>query len=618
MKPRLLLLPLFAVLVLAAGCGGKKNPTQPQVGSGVDEYITGLPSWSAFSPLLTTPGGVVDDSVGATQSSLVSEDDTWYVRHTTPHSLTATPSETVTLDAAPPTNILYVGGLIQGSSLLSDQLRDVPVAGTLRAPLRLTIDILSSDNSAVVQNPDALTVGAAVQELIERAARNGLSAGTATTYSYQESYSLEQSLLSLKVSARYGMANVSGKLQCSQSATRRTMIAFFKQKMFTVSMVLPQKPSDLFNASFTNDRLQEFVSQGYIGPENPPVYVSSIEYGRVLMVTMSSTASYEAMKGAIAASYGSIAGGSVSGEHLAVLNSADIQVVTVGGNPNAAYADLCQGNLRSYFNSGDALTTAVPLAFTLYSLSDHSVAYMSETTSYNHTIYSADIVAKYSDYDLWRNEVLALSGQVHNQPTSAQAIALATERGGVPPGANEWIGATLTFGGSATSLPFDYALDANQSGSSFSYNDDEVPSSGYYPCLSVGDYDNYQNDDFSVRILPGGTANVHAIGIYVGDNTAETAEELRVYGQGDVLLKTFAKDASFPNSSAPPAKFLGVVSAVPLTRMFFDEGSSGDDIVIKDPCFGVVTASGLVPRSRPAVASPTAMRAGSRGGRVHR
>jgi hypothetical protein len=69
------------------------------------------------------------------------------------------------------------------------------------------------------------------------------------------------------------------------------LTAYFVQRMFSVSMVLPQTPGEVFSDAFTSQKLQEQIDHGRIGDDNLPVYVSSVAYGRILMFSFTSTAS---------------------------------------------------------------------------------------------------------------------------------------------------------------------------------------------------------------------------------------------------------------------------------------------------------------------------------------
>jgi len=72
---------------------------------------------------------------------------------------------------------------------------------------------------------------------------------------------------------------------------------------------------------------------------------------------------------------------------------------------------------------------------------------------------------------------------------------------------------------------------------------------------------------------------VFAIGTYIGKNGLTPEEKVEVFN-GDQKIAEFAP----PNVTD---FFMGVVSAVPITRVKFNEDAGGNDIYIRDFAFGV-------------------------------
>lgn len=579
MKARILVSLLLAGAVLTMSCGGDDS-TGPPPNDDIDAYLKSLPTWNEFSPQLAPVGDPVDVATGPTEATLNPIGDELYICRATPCSITSTPDAIVTMN--PNSEILYLGSLIQGGTYLGGlgAMEELPIRQ--RAPLTISIDLLYPDNTRTVADPTLASVNQAVGELISGAHNAGHQAGSAISYNKKECHSLKQSMLDMGLSASYMGASVSMELQFSQTAEQHTIMATFRQRMFTTSMVLPQTPSDVFSDEFTQERLDEQIALGRVGPDNLPVYVSSIVWGRIMIFTMTSTYTASQMMAAIEASYQGIAGGGVDAQYLAILNSEEttINMVTVGGEASHALEAICSGNLDDYFAADAALTSAAPLSYTLRNLADNSVALVSETTTYDRVECSTDIVAYYNDFDLWRNAVLALPGGAVCSQSLAAAEMVDADEIASPPGNNAQLTEVLTFPGTATGLPLDFTLVSPNY--VFSYNDDEF-FSGYYPLLSVGDVDNGQNDDFTINVTAVTTPRkVLAVGIRVGDNDVESGESLRVYGESDVLLAEFS--TGLPDGSG--YTFMGVVAGVPILRFSFDEGSGGDDIYITQPSFG--------------------------------
>jgi hypothetical protein len=81
---------------------------------------------------------------------------------------------------------------------------------------------------------------------------------------------------------------------------------------------------------------------------------------------------------------GVIGGGSLdfSARQRELLQTSEISVFTLGGDANNALALIRSGNLSDFFEDDVAITTFVPISYTLRNLGDNSIATVSETTAY--------------------------------------------------------------------------------------------------------------------------------------------------------------------------------------------------------------------------------------------
>ena len=371
---------LIPVILLALAACSKDSPVAPEPTppADVNSYLTTLPSWDAFSPQVSDADVAVGDPTEGEQE-IGGEP---YRCTSTPYSITRTPDRVVTLN--PDVEILWVGSLLQGKGHLGGigQLGELPIRQ--RAPMTLSIDLLTADNARVVSNPSVATVTSAIGDLIQGAQDSGHTAGSNIFYTKETTHSLSQAALSMGLSAAYMGASIKATLSTNISDESRTVTAYFVQRMFNVSMTLPQTPDEVFSDDFTTELLQQQIDRGRIGPDNLPVYVSSVAYGRILMFSFTSTASIADINATLEAMYNSGEfGGSLSAHLQQVLEQAQIQVVTVGGDANNALALIRSNDLGAYFAQDAPLTTARPISYTVRNLADNVIASVSETTNYN-------------------------------------------------------------------------------------------------------------------------------------------------------------------------------------------------------------------------------------------
>jgi len=571
---------IVLTVILVFGCSSSDDPVAP-VTQDVNSYLAGLPSWEEFSPKMQSNDGALGNPIGEVHW----DEGVLYVCSMTPCSITETPEAIATFD--PSTEILWLGSLIQGKTYLGGMtaMEELPIRQ--RAPLTIAIQLINNENIArTVNDPTMATVNQAISDLAISAENSPYKPSSTMSFEKMDCYSLEQGMLKMGMSVSYMGASVSGQLEMSRTYEEHSVVAFFRQKMFTVSLVLPQTPGDFFSTEFTVDDMKAQEDLGRIGPDNLPTFVSSITYGRILVMTMTSTYSETEMKAALQASYDGIVdvSGEVSTEQLEILRNSTINIVAVGGEEGNARDLIRTGDLGAYFMNDVDLTSALPVSYTIRNLANNSLAQVSETTDYEILECSTDAVAYYGDYDLWHNAVLQLPDGV--DLSQGLGVGEITDADEIPNdlGANINVGYTLTFPGTSTGLPLDFVFHSPYG--PMTYNDQEF-SGSFHPSLSPGDVDNYgENDDFELtvtRVDPG--YSILALGIWVGDNARESGETLRVYGENDLFLKEFTS-GYLPHGGI---QFMGMVSAVPLTRFYFNERAGGDDLCTKDFHFGVAT-----------------------------
>jgi hypothetical protein len=391
---------MYACSENPAGTGPDPDPDPGPDPANVDGYVASLGKWDEFSPPVTSSDEPMPEATTVEEHTVEEADDSGivhnvtYVCTSTPHSLTTTPQDIVMYE--PNASIMWVGNLIQGKSYKDGQGSFRELSIRQRAQLKLSIDLLTGNNSATVDDPSLTSVQSAIGDLIQRAHDNGHRSGSSINYQETVAHSVEQASLSLGISARYLGVKAKADLRVEKSANERTLIAHFVQKMYTISIELPQTPDAVFSEDLTDALLQQQIDAGNIGRDNLPVYLASVTYGRTLIYTLTSTASEDRMRAAISASYNGLGGG-VSGyteaELRETLSEQNIEVTAIGGEGQNVLDLISSGNLKSYFTTDAALTSAKPLSYQLNFLGDNSIAKVGESTEYSLTACEQRVVS---------------------------------------------------------------------------------------------------------------------------------------------------------------------------------------------------------------------------------
>ncbi len=362
-------------------------PTEvPMTGEEINAFIGGLPRWSDVAPNQPENNGT-PTGAAPMMSEEMGSDDALYTCTTTAYSITKNPEEIAIHN--PDAAVLWPGALIRGGShLQTGSLELLAVSREKRAPLGISIQgggVLGIPGgvSTVVEEP----VGSTIREGINQIVVNTLGADVAigagaSSFSSVESHSSTQALLNLGLDARYLGAEVSGRLNYSKSANEHTYTAYFVQRLFTVAVDLPERPSSFFNEGVTAAELQSLG----ISDSNLPLYIDSVSYGRILMFSFTSTDSRERIAAALEFSYNSPVGGIdgfAEAELQETLSTARIEIFALGG-PNTGVQSLIRdGNLASYFEAPLAINQVEPISFTIRNLYDNRLAQVVNSTEYN-------------------------------------------------------------------------------------------------------------------------------------------------------------------------------------------------------------------------------------------
>ena len=406
-------------------------------------YLQALPKWEQFSPPVT---GASQTKVGETAESKETIDNVPVIDPTTKgiigyrtedytcastsFNMKDTPEKIAMF--SPDREMLWPGALIQGKSHRDGIGSLLPLVINERTPIKVSIPSLATaDNYRVVDTPDQADVNQAIGSMVSNATTANLVTPSTIQFLMEDYDSEESFALKASMSGKYLGFRASASAAVSRSANERTVMVYFYEKMFEVVVEPPQTPGSFFSNAFTREKLDEQVTMGRVGPDNPPVYLSNVVYGRMMAFTFTSTASASEIRAALNASYKGIFSASfkVDTEHEKILNTAKITVTSLGGSAKASVAMIASGDWRDYFKADAPLTTAYPISYTFRNLGDGSIASVAESTEYtikectlDTTAFTGFVLDSFeADVGGWgvQNPPLALSW---GQPTTPQSI----------------------------------------------------------------------------------------------------------------------------------------------------------------------------------------------------
>lgn len=294
-----------------------------------------------------------------------------------------------------PTNgIIWPGAIVKINEGL---LNGLPEPVTLApAPTTLRIDLpgMGSEGTIVVDEPSNSNTQAAINDALSwwntHQYVEGYVNPSNSSYNVATSFSSQQLALDVGLNVEWASGSVSSHFNYTSSTTSKVAMMTFKQVFYTVTFDTPSQPAAMFDSSVSLDDVESAFNN-----LEPPGYVHSVSYGRIIMFRMTTTISATSteVEGAMKYSAGLT---SVSAEmearYQSILQNSSMEVITIGGNAEAAsYAVTAQnfGDLQPILTGENAVYSVsnpgVPIAYTVKFLKDNKIAKMGYTTDYTAT-----------------------------------------------------------------------------------------------------------------------------------------------------------------------------------------------------------------------------------------
>ena len=283
---------------------------------------------------------------------------------------------------------IFLGALFKANQ---DLLENKPQQISLdRSKGRISVDLpgMVGGDSYVDANPTASDMQEGVNTLLNRwhekyAAKN--PAPARMQYESTSAYSMNQ--LKAKFGSDFEKVGVNLKIdfEAVNKGEKQVEVVDFKQIYYTANFDAPKNPSDVFAPGVTVDQLK---ARG-IDENTPPVYVSSVSYGRQMYVKFETTSKSTELKAAINAVIKGVPIKPES-EWARVLKNTTVTVSIVGGNADGA-ARVVTGtveDLKKLIQEGATFSTqnpAVPISYKTAFLKDNQVATIQSNTDYIET-----------------------------------------------------------------------------------------------------------------------------------------------------------------------------------------------------------------------------------------
>lgn len=243
---------------------------------------------------------------------------------------------------------------------------------------------LKSDESiAEIENPTSSKVMSKIEEISNLWLSKYNNNNHSTILEYKESIINSES----QFIAEFGLESkkIINKLNINSdySNNKKIYICKLKQIYFSASLDIPKNVDE-----FINENWEDFSSKG-IDNNNPPVYVSNIDFGRIIYIKFETNENSNKVKEA----FSSVIKGidiSQNSEYKNIINNSTFNIIIIGGSLNEYNGSGLDSitKIKNIINEGIKFTNkspAFPISYTTTFLKNNEIAMINSKTDYIET-----------------------------------------------------------------------------------------------------------------------------------------------------------------------------------------------------------------------------------------
>ncbi len=275
---------------------------------------------------------------------------------------------------------MYPGAIVDAASIDSGLFTPRVLD---RAPITFSASlegVIDGSVSAVLESPTLSAFRDAMGDIL---AQEIVGHTPANIHSrIEEVYSSEQLSLALGLDVGWLTGDIEASMRFDDMETRSRFVVDFTQTYYTVDIDPPGSAADFFAPSVGVEDVEQEMQ------DEPPAYVSSVSYGRIVYFAATSSLESQELRAALDFGFNGTVSvdGSVSLTHEEVLAQSEITAFILGGDGTVAvHAIYGVEELREFVQSGGTYSKESPgaaIAYKLAYLHDDSPARFSLTTDY--------------------------------------------------------------------------------------------------------------------------------------------------------------------------------------------------------------------------------------------
>ena len=294
---------------------------------------------------------------------------------------------------SPVGGVVYPGALVKANRNLADGKPD-PLAAP-RAPVTLSVNLpgIGANGIETIRNPSYSTVQASTQRILEswfgKPRESGYSNAAYSVLKVAKAYNATQVSLALGFGTKWASNEVTANLNVDTKSESSTAVALYQQIFYSVTVDSPTSPAGWFAKDLSVNELRKLVND-----DNPPAYVRSVDYGRLIMVRMETSSSETAgnLEGTLKylTTGGAQIDANTANKFKNIASSSTFGITVIGGSATTAGKSMGLSDFQKNFAEvieSDATfrrdNPGVPISYVVAFVKDDQVAQFGFTTNYN-------------------------------------------------------------------------------------------------------------------------------------------------------------------------------------------------------------------------------------------
>ena len=311
----------FLIVIVGITINACSDPNEPKEQTYTDlmELINSVDVFPPPSPYYRQIDNQLVGDGAKMGAELDTLNDIWYKKNSTPYVFTQRFEATINLNANQ--SDIYPGSIVQGKDLISGRAVSI---GDNFARKPLTITMANGGGSVAIEMPSYANVSDAMNSLVAQK----MPIPAVVNYELREMYSAEQALMEFGMDIGWGFLSASGMYTTNTFDTRNSVLLCFKQTYYTMTIGNNRSATDLFENNVDINLLQTKTGTG-----NPLCVINEVDYGRIIIVKVTSSESYEEITAKIKAGIKFInsGGGSFTTSTSEFNSSYEFKAQVIGG-----------------------------------------------------------------------------------------------------------------------------------------------------------------------------------------------------------------------------------------------------------------------------------------------